>query len=330
MSKNWIMLAGLLFLGSVGTSQGHPLDLADIVYVDGQPCNRACQSYLAWSRRRSCPWPSDPSPLKPHPSNPHPLTSHPKSLCFVRRAARPACKSGASRKFEARGAPCCKTGRTIACRKDREAAACRRRRRQFRTGAGQRCGFACRGWRGCHFRSAATAQEQVAATTRPPSKRRPRTRPRRHNRKKIQRRSSSEVPKLPLRAIATEPTVSAATNDTDNRVALLIARPEIASVSDLTGKDIAIEDQQSAPSASISAAIMAAGAAEVRLNEEHMKAIDRLIRGEVPAAVLTLLSPEAAEGFPKSRATGYFAFRSRPIHRRLASSRRHKARAVHR
>ena len=55
MSKNWIMLAGLLFLGSVGTSQGHPLDSPDIVYVDGQPCNRACQSYLAWSRRLNLP-----------------------------------------------------------------------------------------------------------------------------------------------------------------------------------------------------------------------------------------------------------------------------------
>ena len=31
MSKNWRMLTGLLFLGSVGTLQAHPLDLPDIV-----------------------------------------------------------------------------------------------------------------------------------------------------------------------------------------------------------------------------------------------------------------------------------------------------------
>ena len=102
-------------------------------------------------------------------------------------------------------------------------------------------------------------------------------------------------------------TEASATNDTDNRVAVLIARPEIASVSDLTGKDVAIEDQQSALGASISAAIMAAGAADVRLNAENMKARDRLIRGEVPAAVLTLLSSEAAAWFPEI--PGYRIFR---------------------
>jgi hypothetical protein len=103
------------------------------------------------------------------------------------------------------------------------------------------------------------------------------------------------------------PSVSAATNDNDNRVALLMASAEFVSVSDLTGKDIAIEDQQSVPSASIRAAIVAAGAAEVRLNEEPMKAIDRLILGKVPAAVLTLVSPEAAAWFPDI--PGYRIFR---------------------
>jgi hypothetical protein len=96
----------------------------------------------------------------------------------------------------------------------------------------------------------------------------------------------------------TEPTASVPTNNTDNLVALLMVRPEIKSVSDLTGKDIAIQDQQSASSASIRTAIAAAGAAEVRLNAGHTKAIDRLTGGEVPAAVLTLVSPEGAEWFP--------------------------------
>src|SRR5262249_8236043 len=53
MSKNLIMLTGLLVLGSVGISQAHPLDSPDIVYIDGLPCNSACQSYMAWSRRTS-------------------------------------------------------------------------------------------------------------------------------------------------------------------------------------------------------------------------------------------------------------------------------------
>src|SRR5882724_9305405 len=53
MSKNWVMLTGLLFLGSVGTSQADPLGSPDIVYIDGLPCNSACQSYMAWTRGKT-------------------------------------------------------------------------------------------------------------------------------------------------------------------------------------------------------------------------------------------------------------------------------------
>ena len=92
---------------------------------------------------------------------------------------------------------------------------------------------------------------------------------------------------------------SASPNNTNNLVALLMARREIKSVSDLANKDIAIEDKQSASSGSVRIAIAAAGAAEVQLSEGQTKAIDRLISGEVPAAVLTLVSPEAADWFPE-------------------------------
>src|SRR3981081_212522 len=51
MSKSWMMLTLVLSLGSVETSQAHPLDPPDIVYIDGMPCNSACQSYMAWSRQ---------------------------------------------------------------------------------------------------------------------------------------------------------------------------------------------------------------------------------------------------------------------------------------
>ena len=108
----------------------------------------------------------------------------------------------------------------------------------------------------------------------------------------------------------TEQTASAPTSNTnnaDNLVAVLMARPEITSISDLTGKDVAIAEPQSASGATIRTAIAAAGAAEVRLNEGHAKAIDRLIAGEVPAAILTLASPEAAEWFPDI--AGYRIFR---------------------
>ena len=46
---------------------------------------------------------------------------------------------------------------------------------------------------------------------------------------------------------------------------------------------------------------------EVQLDEKNTKAVDRLLSGEVPAAVVALVSPEAAEGFPEI--PGYRVFR---------------------
>ena len=91
---------------------------------------------------------------------------------------------------------------------------------------------------------------------------------------------------------------AAASPNNDDRVALLMARLEIKSVADLASKSIAIDDRQSASSESVRTAIAAAGASEVQLSEGQTKAISRLIGGEVPAAILTLVSPEAAEWFP--------------------------------
>jgi hypothetical protein len=96
-----------------------------------------------------------------------------------------------------------------------------------------------------------------------------------------------------------EKTAVVSPNNTELLVAILIAHPEIKSVADLTGKIIAIDDRQSASVSSVRTAIVAAGAAEVQLSEGQTKAIDRVISGETPAAVLTLVSPEAAERFPE-------------------------------
>ncbi len=85
---------------------------------------------------------------------------------------------------------------------------------------------------------------------------------------------------------------------TDQLVAILIAHAEIKSASDLTGKVVAINDLQFASHGNVQTAIAAAGASEVKLSNSQTKAVDRVIRGEVPAAVLTLVSQEAAKGFP--------------------------------
>jgi hypothetical protein len=106
------------------------------------------------------------------------------------------------------------------------------------------------------------------------------------------------------RTRTTEAQVTAATAVAERvtaatEVAILMARPEIKSLSDLAGTNIAIDDKQSAASSSVRIAMAAAGAAEVQLTPSQTKAVDRVISGEVPASVLTLASPEAAEAFPE-------------------------------
>jgi TRAP-type uncharacterized transport system substrate-binding protein len=94
-------------------------------------------------------------------------------------------------------------------------------------------------------------------------------------------------------------TVGVRPHDTDLLVAVLMAHPDIGSVSDLSRKTIAIDERYSATSSSIRTAIVAAGAPEVQVSEEQTAAIKRLTNGEVPAAVVALVSPDAAEVFPE-------------------------------
>ena len=94
-------------------------------------------------------------------------------------------------------------------------------------------------------------------------------------------------------------TASPPVNNTDVLVALIMAAPDIESVSKLTGKTIAIDDRYSASNSSVRTALVAAGAPEVQLSEGQTTAISRVVNGEVPAAVLALVSADAAESFPK-------------------------------
>jgi hypothetical protein len=97
----------------------------------------------------------------------------------------------------------------------------------------------------------------------------------------------------------TEKPGSASANDRDFMVAVVMARPDMKSVSDLSGKTIAIDGRYSASNGSVRTAVVAAGAPEVQLSEGQAAAVNRLVNGEVPAAVLVLVSPDAAEAFPE-------------------------------
>jgi hypothetical protein len=92
--------------------------------------------------------------------------------------------------------------------------------------------------------------------------------------------------------------VPALPSDTDALMAVMMVRPEVKSVADLAGKTVAIDERYSASSSTVRTAIVAAGATEVQLSEGPTTAMNRLSNGEVPAAVVALVTPEAAETFP--------------------------------
>ena len=86
----------------------------------------------------------------------------------------------------------------------------------------------------------------------------------------------------------------------DALVAVLVAGPDVKSVSDLAGKTIAIDDRYSEQSISrVKTAMAAAGALEVQLSKGQTTAINRLVAKEVPAAVVGLVSVSAADNFPE-------------------------------
>jgi hypothetical protein len=85
----------------------------------------------------------------------------------------------------------------------------------------------------------------------------------------------------------------------DLLVAVVMARPEIKSVSDLAGKNVAMDERYSASSVDVWIAFVVAGRVSVEVSTGHTAAIDRLSNGEVTAAVLALVSADAADGFPE-------------------------------
>lgn len=86
----------------------------------------------------------------------------------------------------------------------------------------------------------------------------------------------------------------------DGLVAILVAGPDVKSISDLAGKTVAIDDRYSEQSISrVKTAMAAAGAAEVQLSKGQTTAINRLVGKEVAAAVVGLVSTSAANNFPE-------------------------------
>jgi hypothetical protein len=341
MSKKWIFLTCVLSLGSIGTSQAHPLDSPDIVYIGGEPCNRACQSYMAWSRQTlAASGHQPPTQLRQRPANAvaHRPTTEGKQIRVARqpvplpharaamlqpsndaagKSAGPATTTPAQQAAATPVTPSAEQkstvdGAVVAGRSESVAPAdvghaAPAPSDSVNNPAASPAVGATTGTpkEQANVPAAIPAPDQKAddnersvavkpedtdktASTPPPDAAQPETSA------GVSADSSTRTTAEQMVAALhdAEQATSGSSGNSDQIVVLLVARPEISAISDLTGKAVAMDDKYSVSSSDIRTAIAAAGALEVQISEGQTTAIDRLIGGEVPAAVLTLLSPE--------------------------------------
>ena len=110
--------------------------------------------------------------------------------------------------------------------------------------------------------------------------------------------SRESAPRDAERIAAATADAPASPSNTDALLAVVMARPDVKSVAELARKTVAIDDRYAASNGKVRTAIAAAGATEVQLSEGQATAMSRLSNGEVPAAVVALVTPEAAKTFP--------------------------------
>ena len=317
MLRKCVILTSVLVLGSAGASNAEPPDSPGMVYIDGLPCNSLCLSYLAWSRDHLSSGPAGGAPLNIVPPTAGIRREGSKHAAQARAAkGKPvAAKSNQAAQVKTAGLP--PTGNAVAVQakpapKSGEvpqakvaelppvanaAAASDKSATNIASPhpeAGSAAGSNARTIQEQVMAAIEVALKVTAAPTLPAPER------------QANNADDSDHAEAPPPAAA-DKTAAAPANDKDVLVALVMAGPEIKSVSDLAGKIIVIDDAQSKSNGDVMAAVVTAGALEVQLGDGQTKAIDRLVNGLAPAAVLALVSPEAAQGFPEIE--GFTIFR---------------------
>lgn len=352
MSRNWTLLPLILFLGSAGTLQAQPLDSPDTVYIDGQPCSRACQAYMNWSYRAQSARRREEREIVAVPAEPEfeqvQPVARPRAAKHAAPVARTAPQAGKTASNGYAAGAKASNGKKIAAPNAAPptapqaippavAAATPAKPAEETIAAIQkpepkveRANPPAQTVAVAPSRSAAASPPKELASKESASKE-PASKP---SAPEVKTEAKAEVavekkpdvvlpppatlevaaaPAAPAPAMApgkareiAKAASSASLDDPDNLVALVLARPEITSLSDLNNRNIAITEKQSASSGRVSAALMAAGAAEVQFSEVKSSAIDRLMNGEVPAAVV-LAPRDVANLFPEVE--GFRTFR---------------------
>lgn len=340
-----VVLISAVFLGSAALSNAAPLDTPDTVYIDGTPCNSACQSYMAWSRQVLSGRQAQTSPDAARRRAARTIATKPRSAARDRVAKQAAATAGRAKQDKiarvqqpgasALPAPAKKPADTAsraapapvtptaaapsavtpslvistpvnpsAVEKPAELTA-GLQQPSLAAPPNSTINTAPAAEPSANAADAGTKtsaiQEQVIAATALAEQltSTATARPELH--------APNGEPHNDGTAIPADSNAAAFPNTSDTLIALVMSRPEITSVADLAGRNVAIDRQRSGSANDVRTALVAAGAGEVQLSTGDAKAVDRLVDGEVPAAVLTLVSSDAAETFPEI--AGYHVFR---------------------
>jgi hypothetical protein len=319
MLRKCVILTSVLVLGSTGASNAEPPDSPSMVYIDGLPCNSLCLSYLAWSRDHLSSGLAGGAPLNIVPPTAGIRREGSKHAAQARAAkVKPVAKSNQAAQAKIAGLPpagnavAVQAGEAKPAPKSSEVPQAKLAELPPAANAAAASEKSATNVADSHPKAGSAAgsntratQQQVTAAievalkvTAAPAL----PAPERQANNADDTDHAEAVPPA-----SADKTAAASANDRDVLVALVMAGPEIKSVSDLAGKTIAIDDAQSKSNGDVRAAIVAAGALEVQLGDGQTKAIDRLVNGAAPAAVLALVSPEAAQGIPEIE--GFTIFR---------------------
>jgi hypothetical protein len=347
MSRKWTLPTLMLLLCSSGPLQANPLDSPGIVYIDGLPCNRACQSYMAASARAlSARHRGERGTIVVAPAEveveivaqaPRPrVARHPAPVSRTSPRAGIAASNAKTLNAKILNAKTLNTKASDSKKIAAPNAAPQAPAKEIPSATAAATPQKAAGESAAAIQkpepkveSSDRPEPQTSAIVAPQPAEAPASKAP-TSEVKPEVKSEVALPPPATLDIAAAPaapaagaafnqareigkTASATPDDPDNLVALVLARPEINSLSDLNNKTIAITEKQSASSGRVSAALMAAGAAEVQFSEVKASAIDRLISGEVPAAVV-LASREVASLFPEVE--GFRTFRV-PLKARL-------------
>ena len=341
MSRHLTLLPLIFLLGSGAALQAEPLDSSDVVYIDGQPCSRACQAYMNWTNRAlsarrhqerqdSIAAPAGAEFDRVEPVARPRAARHAAPVAGTLPAAGKAASNGNAsatkmsngKKIAAlNAAPAMPRARPIVASarpaKPAEAAVAAAEKPAPKVERANPPAPAQTVAVAPSQPAAAPASSEVASKAPEPD-----VKTEAKAEVTIEKKSEVVSPPPATLDVAAAPAApamasgkareiaktasSASLDDPDNLVALVLASPGINSLSDLNNVNIAIAEKQSASSGRVSAALMAAGAAEVQFSEGKASAIDRLMNGEVLAAVV-LAPRDVANLFPEVE--GFRTFR---------------------